>query len=127
MRRSLAAASQVGRRRRHHARPATSSVTLRSLTLAQLGAANITFAPFVGTNGDDTLDGTSGDDSINGLGGNDTMFGNEGHDALFGGDGNDSLFGGDGNDNLFGNNGQRHPERRRRCPTCSREAAGTTY
>ncbi len=75
-----------------------SSITLRNVTLAQLAAANVTFAPFAGTPGNDVLNGSSGNDSINGLGGDDTLNGNGGNDSLFGGDGNDVLNGGAGDD-----------------------------
>jgi Ca2+-binding RTX toxin-like protein len=81
---------------------ATSSITLRNLTLAQLANANVTFAPFVGTAGNDVLNGSSGADNIQGLGGDDTIAGNDGNDNLFGGDGNDDLTGGEGNDTLSG-------------------------
>ena len=71
-----------------------------------------TFAPTLGTSGDDTLTGTTGNDTIYGgpstgqTGtGNDSINGGNGNDVIFAGDGNDTLQGGSGADTLYGGAG----------------------
>jgi Ca2+-binding RTX toxin-like protein len=59
-----------------------------------------------GLAGNDTLGGLGGDDLLDGGDGNDTLKGEAGNDALFGGGGNDLLYGGAGNDLLDGGGGQ---------------------
>jgi len=82
-----------------------SAVTLRDYTLAELETANVTFAPFVGTPGNDVLDGSNANDVISGLAGDDVINGNGGSDSLFGGSGNDTLNGGADSDYLAGESG----------------------
>jgi Ca2+-binding RTX toxin-like protein len=84
---------------------ADSTLTLRNFTLAQLATANVTFASFAGTEGNDVLEGTDEGEQINGLGGDDVISGNGGSDNLFGGEGSDTLNGGADGDVLNGGNG----------------------
>lgn len=57
-------------------------------------------SPFVGVDGDDTLDGGAGSDTLSGQGGDDLLLGGDEADSLVGGDGADTLDGGAGDDVL---------------------------
>ena len=67
--------------------------------------AALALAPYLGTDGGDSIVGTSDNEVMRGFNGNDTLAGMAGDDLLEGGDGNDTLKGEAGNDALIGGGG----------------------